>query len=211
VKSLPKALAAAGGVPLVVALPQVFFEDDLPAIGVLLRACKEARLAVEVNSWGGWRLARQSGVRMESGPGLPVLNSLAARVLKGLGVRCVTASMEADRRQLEELLAHSPAPCSIVVFGRPPLVTTRVQLPDDQMGKVFEDRRGVRMLPRRAGRLCVFRPVEPFDLRNCSNERIRGAHLVVDLVGSGDPLGDWFDVPLPKDKRFRFNYDRSLV
>jgi hypothetical protein len=53
--------------------------------------------------------------------------------------------------------------------------------------------------------------VQPLDLRNCSNERIRAAHLVVDLVGSGDPLGDWFDVPMAKDKRFRFNYDRSLV
>jgi putative protease len=206
-----KALTAAGGVPLVVALPQVFFEEDLPAVRSLVRACKEARLTVEVNSWGGWLLARQAGARMESGPGLPVLNSLAARVLKGLGVRCVTASPEADRRQLEELTAHSPAPCSIVVFGRPPLLTTRVQVPDDQIGKVFEDRRGVRMTARRERGLCTFRPVEPFDLRSCTNERIRAAHLVADLVGSDDPLGDWFDVPLPKDKRFRFNYDRSLV
>jgi hypothetical protein len=210
-RALGKALAAAGGVPLVVALPQVFFEDDLPAVRSLLQACKEAKLAVEVNSWGGWLLAREAGCRMESGPGLPVLNSLAARVLKGLGCRCVTASMEADRRQLEELTAHSPAPCSIVVFGRPPLLTTRVQLPADQIGKVFEDRRGVQMLPRRERGLCIFRPVQPLDLRNCSNERIRAAHLVVDLVGSGDPLGDWFDVPMAKDKRFRFNYDRSLV
>ncbi len=209
--SLKKAIAVSSGVPLVVALPPVFFEDEIPAIRSLLRAAKQARLTVEVNSWGGWLLAKQSGVRMESGPGLPVLNSMAARILKGLGLRSVTASVEADRRQLEDLTAHSPAPCSIVVFGRPPLATTRVRLPSDQIGKVFEDRRGVRIVPGLERGLCVFRPIEPFDLRNCANDRIRAAHLVVDLVGSDDPLGDWFDVPLPKDRRFRFNYDRSLV
>jgi len=209
--SLKKALAAAGGVPLVVALPAVFFEDDIPAIRSLLQASKQSWLTVEVNSWGGWWLAKEAGVRMESGPGLPVLNSLAARVLQGLGLRCVTASPEAERRQLEDLTSHSPAPYTIVVFGRPPLVTTRVQLASDQVGKVFEDRRGVCMIPRVARGLCVFRPVEPFDLRNCANDRIRARHLVVDLVGSDDPLGDWFDVPMPKDRRFRFNYDRSLV
>jgi len=211
VASLKKAIAVSSGVPLVVALPPVFFEDEIPAIRSLLRAAKQARLTVEVNSWGGWLLAKQSGVRMESGPGLPVLNSMAARVLKGLGLRSVTASIEADRRQLEDLTAHSPAPLTIVVFGRPPLATTRVRLPSDQIGKVFEDRRGVRIVPGLERGLCVFRPIEPFDLRNCANDRIRAAHLVVDLVGSDDPLGDWFDVPLPKDRRFRFNYDRSLV
>ena len=209
--SLKKALAASSGVPLVVALPPVFFEDEIPAVRSLLRAAKQARLTVEVNSWGGWLLAKQSGVRMESGPGLPALNSMAARVLKGLGLRSVTASVEADRRQLEDLTTHSPAPCSIVVFGRPPLATTRVRLPSDQIGKVFEDRRGVRIVAGLERGLCVFRPIEPFDLRNCANDRIRAAHLAVDLVGSDDPLGDWFDVPLPKDRRFRFNYDRSLV
>jgi putative protease len=210
-QSLKQALAAARGTPLLVALPPVFFEDDIPAIRALVRAAKQARLAVEVNSWGGWLLAKQSAVRMEGGPGLPVLNSLAARVLKAIGLRCVTASLEADRRQLEDLTSHAPAPCSIVVFGRPPLATTRVQLPGGQIGKVFEDRRGVRMVPRLHRGLCVFRPVEPFDLRNCANERIRAAHLVVDLVGSPDPLGDWFGTPLPKDRRFRFNYERSLA
>ncbi|MGQ9575953.1 MAG: U32 family peptidase [Thermoguttaceae bacterium] len=209
--SLQKALAAARGVPLVVALPQVFFEDEIPAIRSLLRACKQVHLPVEVNSWGGWWLARQAGLRIESGPGLPVLNSLAARVLAGLGVRCVTASVEADRRQLEELTARCGVPCSLVVFGRPPLVTTRVHLPDQQVGKLFEDRRGLRMVARRERGLCVFRPLEPFDLRNCANDRIQAAHLVVDLVGSDDPVGEWFDVPAPGQERFRFNYDRRLV
>jgi hypothetical protein len=169
-------------------------------------------LTAEVNSWGGWRLAKAAGVRMEGGPGLPVLNSLAARVLAQCGLKCVTLSPEADRRQLEDLTAHCPAPCSLVVFARPALVTTRVQLAQHEFGgKVFEDRRGVQMIPRLENGLWVFRPVEPFDLRGCTNERIRVHHLVVDLVGSPDPVGDWYDVPLPKSKRSLFNYDRTLA
>jgi len=207
-----KLLSVCTGVPVIVALPPVFFEDDIPVVNRLLRQCARFRLTAEVNSWGGWRLAKAAGVRMEGGPGLPVLNSLAARVLAQCGLKCVTLSPEADRRQLEDLTAHCPAPCSLVVFARPALVTTRVQLAQHEFGgKVFEDRRGVQMIPRLENGLWVFRPVEPFDLRGCTNERIRVHHLVVDLVGSPDPVGDWYDVPLPKSKRSLFNYDRTLA
>ena len=44
-----------------------------------------------------------------------------------------------------------------------------------------------------------------------ANERIRAQHLVVDLVGSDDPVGEWFEVPLDNKRTFRFNYDRSLA
>ncbi len=66
------------------------------------------------------------------------------------------------------------------------------------------------MAPRRERGLWVFRPVEPFDLRGTENDRIRVAHLVVDLVGSAEPLADWYDQPEPRSA-FRFNYDRSLA
>jgi collagenase-like PrtC family protease len=207
-----KLAALCGGVPLVVALPPVFFEDDTTALQQLLRQCARLGAAVEVNSWGGWRLAKAAGVRMESGPGLPVLNSLAAQVLAHSGVQCVTLSPEADRRQLEELSAHCPVPCSLVVCGRPALLTTRVQLPADEMaGKTFEDRRGVRLLPRVENGLWVFRPAEGFELRGCRNDRIRVHHLVADLVAAPDPVQQWRQPPLPGEQTFRFNYDRSLA
>ena len=126
-------------------------------------------------------------------------------------MKCVTLSPEADRRQLEELAAHCAVPCSLVVFGRPPLMTTRVQVPERFLGQVLTDRRGVELVPRYEHGLCVFRPVKPFDLRGCVNQRIRVKHLVVDLVGSDDPLGDWQNVPLAEEETFRFNYDRTLA
>ena len=148
---------------------------------------------------------------MESGPGLPVLNSLAARVLHQAGIRCVTLSPEAQRRQLEELTACCGSPCSLVVFGRPPLLTTRARLPEESLGQIFEDRRGVRLVPWLDHGLTIFRPVDPFDLRDIHNPRIRVQHLVVDLVRSDDPLGDWHCLPEFEKDVFRFNYDRSLA
>ena len=126
---------------------------------------------------------------MEGGPGLPVLNSLAARQLAELGFRSVTLSMEADRRKLQDLTAQCPVACSLTVFGRPPLWISRVKLPDESFHEtVLQDRRRVRIQGRQEHGLWVFRPIEPFDLRDVHNERIQVAHLVVDLVGSKDPV-----------------------
>jgi len=210
--SLDKVVTACAEVPLIVALPSVFFEQDIGGIRELLIACACAGLTVEVNNWGGWFLAQQSQAPMEAGWGLGVLNSLACRALADIGMRCVTLSIEADRKQLEEVTSHCPAPCSLVVFGRPPLMITRVQLPREQyLGKTITDRRGTRMIGRVERGLWVFRPAEPFDLRRTHNPRIRVRHLVVDLVGSSDPAGEWLKGPPDGARQHRFNYDRSLA
>ena len=44
-----------------------------------------------------------------------------------------------------------------------------------------------------------------------TNQGIRVKHLVVDLVGSDDPVSDWQNAPLPDDEAFRFNYNRTLA
>lgn len=210
--SVPKLRRAARKTPLVIALPTVFFEEDLPRLTALLAECKQAGLPVEVNSWGGWMLARSVGVRMEGGPGLAVLNSLAARTLSQLGLRSVTLSVEADRRKLEELTAHCPVPCSMIVFGRPALLTSRADLPDEEYrDRVLVDRRDVQIKGRKQRGLWAFRPVEPFDLRDVHNERIRVAHLVVDLVGSDDPVAEFRGSLATERKPFRFNYHRTLA
>ena len=69
----------------------------------------------------------------------------------------------------------------------------------------------MRLVSRRERGLWVLRPREPFDLRAVVNERIRVRHLVADLVGSEDPVREWYDVPPPGRHAFRFNYDRSLA
>jgi len=204
-------LTAAAGIPVVAALPAVFFEHEVPALRALIERCVRARTAVEVNSWGGWRLARDLGAKMESGPGLPVLNSLAAWMLQSQGVQCVTLSLEADRRQLEQLTSESPVPFSVVVFGRPPLCVFRAPGDGAPAGATVVEGTNVRLVPRREDGLLVVRPADPFDLRGTNHEGIRAKHLVVDLVGSADPVGDWRYLPSAKQRTFRFNYDRTLV
>jgi hypothetical protein len=91
-------------------------------------------------------------------------------------------------------------------------LTSRVQLSDEEFrGKTLVDRRDVRIRGRRERGLWVFRPVEPFDLRDLRNDKIRVAHLVVDLVGSDDPEADYSASLNRGDKPFRFNYKRSLA
>lgn len=62
---------------------------------------------------------------MEGGAGMGVLNSLAGRVLHDAGMECVTLDVEGDRKQWEDVSESCPAPCSLVVFGRPPLLVSR--------------------------------------------------------------------------------------
>lgn len=193
----------------VVALPPVCFQSDLPRLQELINRCQKARLAVEVNSWGGWLLARKAGIAFETGPGLGVLNPLAAAFLRKLGARTVTISVEADRRQIEDICAHAPVGLSLYVMGRPPLAISRAELPEEFLGRLFADRRDLRMKPARQWGLWVFRSVTPFDWRRLRNERIRVKHLVVDLVGSPDPVGEWLQLT-SSHRPFTFNYHRSL-
>lgn len=195
----------------VVALPAVCFEEDLPAMRELVARCKKARLAVEVNSWGGWWIARRAGIAFETGPGLGVLNPLGAGMLRKLGARSVTVSLEADRRQLEDLCGAAPVGLSLYVFGRPVLATTRAEFPSEFQKRVLADRRGLGMTARHERGLWVFRPENAFDWRRLRNERIRVKNLVVDLVASPDPVGEWLHV-LPRGGRgaFYFNYHRTL-
>jgi len=196
--------------PAVIALPPVFFERDIPRIEELIAKCKKARLPVEVNTWGGWLLARRAGIAFETGPGLGVLNPMAAAYLRRLGARCVSISVEADRRQIEDLCANASVGLSLCVMGRPPLAISRVELSEELLGRVFVDRRDLRMIPFRQWGLWVFRPEQPFDWRTLKNERIHVRHLIVDLVGSPDPIDEWQHLTSRRERRFYFNYNRTL-
>ena len=103
----------------------------------------------------------------------------------------MTLSVEGDRRQFEEVTAFCPLPASLYVFGRPLLVVSRGKPLERPIETLLADRPDQRFIPRRESGLWVLRPDEPFDLRGLENERIRVKHLVVDLVGSPDPVDEW--------------------
>jgi hypothetical protein len=66
------------------------------------------------------------------------------------------------------------------------------------------------MIPRLESGLAVYRPMEPFSIRQRSEPDIRVAHLVADLVSAPDPLGEWQELNRPGAAEFAFNYDREL-
>ncbi len=197
---------------LVAALPSVIFDQGLKRVRDVLAACKDAGVAAEANSWGGWMLAREAGVALEAGPGLGVLNALAARALAARGCGCVAVSVEADRAQMEDLTGAASVPCAVTVFGRPALVVTRAAL--DWVGPggaLLTDARGTVLRVRRKGQVCVFRPERPFDLTDLYNERVRAQWFVADLCASPDPAAEWAALGEPGKGKLRFNYARRLV
>ena len=140
---------------------------------------------------------------MEAGPGLAVLNALAARKLYKLGCQLVSVSQEIDRNQLQDLSAAADVPLSITDFGRPALMTTRAKLPTLFANSSFSDTRGTTLQPEHFGELTILRPTRPFDWRHLRNPAIKAAALVLDLNG-------YNAIPASEKQPFLFNYDRRL-
>jgi len=193
-------------VRMVAALPAVFYDDSVPGLEALLAAAAGHGVTVEVNTWGGWFLAQRVGVRMIAGPGLGVLNALAARQLHELGMEEVTASVESDALNLEALMSRISVPCSVVVFARPALMVTRADIPARFTEGEMRDRMGAKLRARRAAGVWEWRSSQPFDLRAMSLPP-ETAHAVVDLIHSPDALLEWKSSPTQSS---HFNMDRVL-
>lgn len=190
-----------------IALPPVFYEGDIPEIEKLISVCAEKVLAVEVNSWDGWFLAKSANVRIEAGPGLAILNSIAADFLNVKGCHTVTLSIESDSNQLADICDKCSVPLNMYVYSRPVLMISRAELADEMYGGVFHDRRKSEMRLTREWNLTVFRPVQAFDIRSARDEKIRVAHIGADLSGSRNPSADWLSKPSSASP---FNFFRKL-
>jgi hypothetical protein len=188
----------------VAALPQVMYEGQLEPTKRLLSILRKASVRVEVNSWDGLWLAREAGAEFSAGPGLEVLNSLAAKKLHELGCQSVYVSQEIDKGQLEELSAKAEVPLAMTVFGRIALMTTRAELPELFADSEFRDARGIALYPGRMAGVTVLRPLQPMDWRGLRNRAVKVKALVMDLHG-------YRSQRVPQEPRpFLFNYDRRL-
>ncbi len=192
--AIPKAIAS---------LPQVIYEHQIAPLKHLVEKLVQRGHTIEVNSWDTWQIANECHAPMEAGPGLAVLNALAARKLFQLGCRIVSVSQEIDKNQLQDLCAATDVPLSITVFGRPALMTTRAILPSLFADSAFADTRGITLQPEHVGELTILRPTRPLDWRNLRNPAIKAAALVMDLNG-------YNAIPAPEKQPFLFNYDRRL-
>ncbi|MCX8040451.1 MAG: U32 family peptidase [Planctomycetota bacterium] len=197
------------GARLIAALPPVLYEHELPDAAAVCAYCAQHGIALEANGWDGWMLAQDAGCReLHGGPGLAVLNPLAAQALAAQGCRSVHALPEADDHQLADLCAACAVPLIITVFGRPPLMYTRAwsQAPPWTM----RDARGsIEIAPRQEGAVIALRPCQPYDWRGLAYPGIRAAALEMDLCASPDPLREWRQPRRPDAARF--NLGRTLV
>jgi putative protease len=96
---------------------------------------------------------------------LNVLNSLAVGLLREMGVDTVLLSIEADREALQKVCGRKKkSRTGLVVFGRPPLFTARLQPDFFQFNKTFISPRGERFeLVRKWGQTLAL-PDKPFSL-----------------------------------------------
>jgi hypothetical protein len=86
-------------------------------------------------------------------------------------------------------------------------MVSRAELADELYGGIFHDRRKSEMKLGREWKLTVFRPVQPFDLRSSSDEKIKVAHIGSDLSGSRNPCADWISKASSSPS---FNFFRKL-
>ncbi|OGV37242.1 MAG: hypothetical protein A2X48_12730 [Lentisphaerae bacterium GWF2_49_21] len=195
-----------GNPPPVIALPPVFYENDISQLKTLLETCKAKKFTLEVNSWDGWFLAKDAGLKFNAGPGLAILNSMAAGFLHDKGCGSVVISSEADSQQAREMAPKSPVPLILYVYGRPVLMMSRVEFPQEFYGRIFRERRNCSMKLEKEWNLSVFRPDLPFDLRNNTKGNIAVADFAADLSGELK-----IEDGLPyTDEPKTFNYLRKL-
>jgi putative protease len=96
---------------------------------------------------------------------LNVLNSPAAGFLREMGIDPLLLAIEADREALARICAHKgKSRAGLVVFGRPPLFTARLQPDFFQFNKIFLSPRGERFeLVRKWGQTLAL-AAKPFSL-----------------------------------------------
>ncbi len=163
-------------------------------------------------------MCREYGLTFSAGPGLPILNHVAADCLRSLGAESATISIEADRGQIEDLCQAAALPLSLIVYSRPVLAYTRI--PTDCLladgakampaGANWRDRRGIGLHPERTASVTVFRSLDPFNWAGIVNKKIRVANLVMDLSAESYPVTVWKDFNRPARREFLFNYERGL-
>lgn len=197
--------------------PEVYFPGQSREMAELAGLCARLGIRAEANCWGSLWLCREHGLDFTVGPGLPVLNHMAVKLFRQLGARGVTMSVEADKRQIEDVSAASALPLTLIVFGRPALAYTRIPkaelLPHGGAAHdgAWTDRRGISLHPDSESSLTVFRSLTAFDWKGLHNPDIKVANLAVDLSGESYPVNAWKQFVAPGAKPgFLFNYDRGL-
>ncbi len=195
---------------LVIALPPVFFENEIVEIKALCSVCKEHNIMVEVNGWDSWKIARDLELKFSGGPGIAVLNPLAAQALQNLGFESVSFSLEAGEKQLIDLARSCTAEAMLTVFSRPVLAHTRANFADRlNEDTVLRDARGISLSVHFHKDITELRSTKPFSIGGIDSPEIKARWICADLTNSPNPLKEWKNIHKTKNKEM-FNFEKGL-
>ena len=124
---------------------------------------------------------------------LPVCNSMAVKELQMRGVSLTQGWLELEKDELEALAAKSVLPVEIYFYGRPPLLSTRAEIP---VGDRMSDLRGEEFRISRSGPLTQIMPGKVMSI-----PRVKGAAAY---------LYDLRHANLHEKETARFNFDVTL-
>ena len=199
----------------VVALPPVFYEEQVESVKRVVAEAVKKGLPVEVNSYSGIEIATVLGAEMIAGPGLMVLNHMAVKSLEDLGVKEAFISIEADQKQIGELCDRSRLPLTIMAYGHPILGVTRAELDDEiKDGSLIEDARGIRLKIEKGQDLTILRSADAYSIMSTACGAIRVNKVCADLGGIKNEtrlintikmLREGRDPSAGKGRRFNFN------
>lgn len=208
-EDLPALKVMATNSILAISLPWVFYEEDIEGLKKLCAACSELGLMVEVNGWDGWWLAKDAGLKVIGGPGMAVLNPLAASALNNIGFSAVSYSLEAGRKQYEDLSINCTAAGIMTVYSKPILAVTRAGITESER-LYLEDARGIKLEVYKKHGLYYLRAAQSYDLSAIKNEHIRARYLCADLCGVEKPVKQWKNMRKQRKSSNLFNYERGL-
>ncbi|MCK5835346.1 MAG: U32 family peptidase, partial [Lentisphaeria bacterium] len=194
-----------------IALPTVFYSNQIEELTTVIKEATKRKIAIEVNSWGGLHLAKELNAQFLAGPGLAITNGRAGDFLKGLGCQKVYWSIEADRKILTDLSQSTPLPARMTVAGFPVLMHSRVEFPEKAYGKIYQDRREIKMKMAMNQGITTLRTEKPYSLLKQKDANITAAEYVIDLTGLSKPrktLKQFLSCSIEAPSLF--NFDKSL-
>jgi hypothetical protein len=180
---------------LEVGLPDFCSEKDLPdLIKAIERAIESGIKRFRVTSLYGFNLLKKyGGLIVTAGYPFPVTNSFTFRLLEEFGVKKATVWVELDETAVRDLIDEIPEGLEIYTFGRPHLLTTRVDVP--VRGTISDSRGGEFFVTRKDGLSRIY-PKQALRLPEQD-----GCDIFIDLSHA-----DWSE-----DGESRFNYDNDWL
>lgn len=202
----------------VLALPDVIWQNELDLWEEKIAALiGHGFTKFEANDLSALVLLRDRSVKIECGPGLGILNAVAADELARFGARGFYASPECDRAALDHLSRTAGHPLSCVVFARPSLFTSRASSPEFRSGATFTDALRHRLVTSGSGDTLTFYPSSGFALigEKFKSMNVGIDRLVADVTNSPDPEGDLKKLAEMDERVFAgfssFNFERRLA